>query len=103
MPVLYSSATDEWPTPAAFFAKLNRRYQFTLDPCATAENAKCAVYFTKEDDGLKQDWGTHRAFVNPPYGRITGVRKGRQAKERIDGGNYVERDGSIIFVRFRLP
>ena len=35
-PILFSSATDEWPTPRAFFAKLNRRYHFTLDPCATA-------------------------------------------------------------------
>jgi len=35
-PILFSSATDEWPTPRDFFAKLNRHYQFTLDPCATA-------------------------------------------------------------------
>jgi phage N-6-adenine-methyltransferase len=71
-PALYSSATDEWPTPSAFFAKLNRRYQFTLDPCATADNAKCALYFAKEQDGLKQDWGCHRVFCNPPYGRQIG-------------------------------
>jgi phage N-6-adenine-methyltransferase len=68
-PVLYSSATEEWPTTPAFFAKLNRRYRFTLDPCAAADNAKCALYFTKEQDGLQQDWGSHRAFVNPPYGK----------------------------------
>ena len=68
-PVLFSSATDEWPTPQAFFDKLNRRYRFTLDPCATPENAKCPLYFTREQDGLKQDWGTHRVFCNPPYGR----------------------------------
>jgi phage N-6-adenine-methyltransferase len=71
-PALFASASDEWPTPSAFFAELNRRYQFTLDPCATAENAKCATYFTREDDGLKQDWGTHRVFCNPPYGRVIG-------------------------------
>jgi phage N-6-adenine-methyltransferase len=69
---LYSSATEEWPTPPALFAKLNRRYRFTLDPCATAENAKCALYFTKEHDGLQQDWGRHRVFCNPPYGRAIG-------------------------------
>jgi phage N-6-adenine-methyltransferase len=69
MPILFSSATDEWPTPQAFFDKLNRRYHFTLDPCATPENAKCPIYFTREQDGLKQDWGTHRVFVNPPYGK----------------------------------
>jgi hypothetical protein len=76
-PVFFSSATDEWSTPAGFFAKLNRRYRFTLDPCATPTNAKCPLYFTKDDDGLKQDWGTHRVFCNPPYGRRIGawVRK----------------------------
>jgi phage N-6-adenine-methyltransferase len=72
MPALFSSATEEWPTPPAFFAKLNRRYRFTLDPCATPDDAKCPLYFTKEQDGLQQDWGTHRAFVNPPYGREIG-------------------------------
>jgi site-specific DNA-methyltransferase (adenine-specific) len=59
------------------------RYHFTLDPCATPDNAKCPVYFTKEDDGLKQDWGTHRVFCNPPYGRTLGawVRKCFEASQ----------------------
>jgi site-specific DNA-methyltransferase (adenine-specific) len=69
-PALYSSVSDEWPTPRDFFAKLNRRYRFTLDPCATPDNAKCPLYFTKEQDGLAQDWGTHRVFCNPPFGRV---------------------------------
>jgi phage N-6-adenine-methyltransferase len=87
-PILFSSATDEWPTPKAFFAKLNRRYQFTLDPCATAENAKCALYFTKEQDGLKQDWGNHRVFCNPPYGREIG-KWARKCFEASQGGALV--------------
>jgi site-specific DNA-methyltransferase (adenine-specific) len=48
---------------------LNEEFRFTLDPCATHENAKCSLFFTKEQDGLKQDWGRHRVFCNPPYGR----------------------------------
>jgi phage N-6-adenine-methyltransferase len=82
--VLFSSATDEWSTPQAFFDKLNRRYHFTLDPCATPENAKCPIFFTREQDGLKQDWGTHRAFCNPPYGRTIGAwaRKCFEASQR---------------------
>src|SRR5262245_51193663 len=82
--VMFSSKTSEWATPRAFFAKLNRRYRFTLDPCATAENATCPTYFTKEDDGLAQDWGTHRVFCNPPYGRTIGawVRKSFEASQR---------------------
>jgi site-specific DNA-methyltransferase (adenine-specific) len=66
---LYSSRTDEWPTPQSFFDDLNAEFDFTLDPCASPENAKCPTYFTKDDDGLKQEWGSHRVFCNPPYGK----------------------------------
>jgi phage N-6-adenine-methyltransferase len=66
---LYSSRTDEWPTPQSFFDLLDAEFHFTLDACATRRNAKCARYFTAAQDGLRQDWGTHRVFCNPPYGR----------------------------------
>jgi phage N-6-adenine-methyltransferase len=67
--VLGSSRSDEWPTDPAFFAKLEQRFgPFDLDPCATAETAKCPRYFTKADDGLRKVW-TGRVFVNPPYTR----------------------------------
>lgn len=65
---LYSSRTDEWPTPQGFFAQLDAEFHFTLDPCASPDNAKCRAYFTKSEDGLRRDWGTHRVFCNPPYG-----------------------------------
>ena len=35
-----------------FFAELNEEFHFTLDACALPETAKCAAYFTPEDDGL---------------------------------------------------
>lgn len=66
---LFSSRSVEWPTPQAFFNTLHEEFAFTLDPCATPENAKCLLYFTKAEDGLVQDWGRHRVFCNPPYGR----------------------------------
>jgi site-specific DNA-methyltransferase (adenine-specific) len=72
-PALFSSATEEWSTPQAFFDELDRLHHFTLDPCATPANAKCAIFFTKEQDGLVQDWGTHRVFCNPPFGRQIGA------------------------------
>jgi phage N-6-adenine-methyltransferase len=50
------------------FDKLNKTYQFTLDPCANEANAKCARFFTKEANGLLEDWHG-RVFMNPPYGR----------------------------------
>ena len=68
-PVLYSSRSEEWPTPKVFFEQLNSEFHFSLDPCATAAKAKCKRYFTKRDDGLAQDWGHHVVFCNPPYGR----------------------------------
>lgn len=65
---LFSSNTDLWATPQAFFDELNARFHFTLDPCANADNHKCEHYYTIEQDGLAQDWGGQRVFCNPPYG-----------------------------------
>jgi phage N-6-adenine-methyltransferase len=65
---LYSSRSDEWPTPQSFFDALHAEFKFTLDPCATSRNAKCRRYFTSKENGLAQDWGRHRVFCNPPYG-----------------------------------
>lgn len=70
--VHFSSASCEWGTPPELFAELDRQHHFTLDPCATPENAKCVRYFTQADNGLEQDWGTESVFMNPPYGRTIG-------------------------------
>lgn len=67
--VMFSSKEDTWTTPQWFFDELNREFEFTLDPCCLQDTRKCDKYFTPEDDGLKQDWGGERVFVNPPYGR----------------------------------
>lgn len=66
---LYTSNTDEWATPQEFFDKLNAEFHFTLDPCALPTNAKCAKYYTPQDNGLSQNWGGEIVFCNPPYGR----------------------------------
>lgn len=60
---MLSSKTDEWSTPQYLFDELNTIHRFTLDPCATDENHKCDVYFTKEQDGLSQNWGGIRYFA----------------------------------------
>lgn len=67
--VMFSSKRDDWETPQDLFDKLNVKFNFTLDPCASTENAKCQKYFTQEQDGLKQDWQGETVFCNPPYGR----------------------------------
>jgi site-specific DNA-methyltransferase (adenine-specific) len=70
--VMTSSKSVEWPTDPAVFAELDAEFGFSLDPCATSENAKCSRFFTLEDDGLAQAW-TGRVFMNPPYGRAIGA------------------------------
>lgn len=56
-PQLLSSNTDEWATPQDLFDKLDACFHFTLDPCATDENHKAPKFYTKKQDGLRQDWG----------------------------------------------
>ncbi len=70
--LMFSSATDMWATPQEFFDKLDRLFGFTLDVCATADNAKCANFFTQNTDGLAQDW-EGVCWMNPPYGRSIGA------------------------------
>ena len=69
---MFTSSTDEWPTPHWLFDALNREFEFTLDPCATHENTRCVRHFTRDEDGLKQDWRNHVVWMNPPYGREIG-------------------------------
>ena len=70
--VHFSSKTDDWSTPDWLFRTLNGMFHFTLDPCSSRENAKCARHFTPVQNGLLQDWGRERVFMNPPYGREIG-------------------------------
>lgn len=69
MKVHFSSKDQTWETPQDFFDKLNKEFNFTLDPCCTKETAKCDHYFTKEDNGLIRSWKNHIVFMNPPHGR----------------------------------
>jgi phage N-6-adenine-methyltransferase len=68
--LMFSSATDEWPTPQWLYDALDREFGFTLDPCASPENAKCGRFFVPEDAPLLKDWGVEMAFVNPPYSAV---------------------------------
>jgi site-specific DNA-methyltransferase (adenine-specific) len=66
----------DYSTPPDLFEELDRLYHFTIDVCATADNAKCPHYFTPEQDGLTQPWsgatwwrpGSEAVcWMNPPY------------------------------------
>ena len=112
--VMFSSATDMWETPLSFFKELDSEFHFALDVCATKENAKCARFFTKEDDGLAQEW-SGVCWCNPPYGRQVGrwVKKASEASctvvlllpARTDTAwfhDYIYGKAEIRFVRGRL-
>ena len=116
---VFSSTTDLWATPQAFFDELDREFHFTLDPCANAENHKCPKYFTAEDDGLKQDWEGHKVFCNPPYGRAIAawVKKCHDEAQKPDTmcvmlipartdtsyfHDYIYHQAEIRFIRGRL-
>lgn len=86
--LMFSSKTDLWETPKDLFDKLNKEFHFTLDVCATPENAKCEEFYTKEQDGLKQPWkGT--VWCNPPYGRQTGEWVRRAFLASVSGNTVV--------------
>lgn len=61
------SATCEWATPWPLFRRLDAEFDFTVDVAASTENAKCARFYTMEQDGLKQSWAGERVWCNPPY------------------------------------
>ena len=67
-PGMYSSKKKDWETPQWLFDELNAEFGFTMDVCATAQNAKCTKFYTPEDDGLSKRW-TGVCWMNPPYGR----------------------------------
>jgi phage N-6-adenine-methyltransferase len=84
---MFTSETDLWSTPQDLFDALDSIYHFTIDVCATPENAKCERYFTPEDDGLSQSWNGI-CWMNPPYGRQIGKWL-RKAYESAQNGATV--------------
>lgn len=71
-PVLYSSESDEWYTPNHIvYRVLLVMGEIDLDPCSNDKNnpvVPAGKVFTKEDNGLVQEWDG-RVYMNPPYGR----------------------------------
>lgn len=81
----------EWLTPPEIVSALG---VFDLDPCAPCSSRRpwetAEHHFSLEDNGLKQPWHG-RIWLNPPYGRETGVWLDRLA----DHGDGI----ALIFAR----
>ena len=109
--------SEEWETPQKLYEELDAVYHFTLDPCSTDANAKCAKHYTIEDDGLSKSWAGEVVFCNQPYGRRIGewVRKCAEEADhatvvllipaRTDTAyfhDYIYGKADITFLRGRL-
>lgn len=84
---LFSSAKDDWETPQYLFDQLDAEFHFTLDPCADDSNHKCVVYYTKEGNGLVQDWSGNSVYCNPLYGaKLTAdwIKKCAEESKKLD-------------------
>jgi len=62
-----SSTHGDWETPKRMVERLSPFFLWDLDVCAERPNV-CARYFTREQNGLKQEWHG-LCFMNPPYGK----------------------------------
>ena len=82
---LYSSASDNWPTPQTFFDALHAEFGLVVDVCADAANRKAPAYYGLDHvdpsrrDGLAGDWAADAqaaggaVWMNPPYGKAIGA------------------------------
>ncbi len=115
----FSSNSEDWETPQKLFDELNKKWKFTLDVCATKENAKCEKFFTKEQNSLLKSWEGNICWMNPPYGReiIKWIRKAYYEYSENNGiiiallpvrtctkwfHEYVYEKANIRFIRGRL-
>jgi phage N-6-adenine-methyltransferase len=84
---------NEWYTPAQYLdAARELLGGFDLDP-ATSEAAqarvKAAKWFTKDDDGLAQEW-RGKVWLNPPYAQPLIQQFVDKLVEEVEAGNVTE-------------
>jgi len=86
--VHFRSDSYEWSTPDDLFSRLDLRFRFDLDVCASAQNAKCERHYTRDDDGLSQPW-MGVCWMNPPYGREIGKWVAKAYAASLNGATVV--------------
>lgn len=62
----FASKNQSWETPDELFFKIDSMFHFTRDVCASKDNAKCNLFWTKEDSCLDKEWDGIN-WMNPPY------------------------------------
>ena len=70
---LFTAHDPNWATPDALFKDLDAEFHFTIDVCASPDNAKCDAFLSLDDgwSGLAVEWAGV-CWMNPPYGRHIG-------------------------------
>lgn len=84
----FKSGSMEWSTPESLWKPLDDEFHFTCDLAASPANNKCALYWSIQDDALKQSWDGV-CWCNPPYGKDLKqwVKKGYE--ESLKGATIV--------------
>ncbi len=72
------SISQEHETPNEIFKPLDNEFNFEIDLCATKENAKCPIYYTKKDDCFTKDWN------KTSWANIEFVRAKKYAKRMFE-------------------
>jgi len=67
--LMFSSKNYEWETPPEVFEWIDRKWEITIDACATPGNAKCERFISPAEDFFQHNFIGEVAFMNPPYGR----------------------------------
>lgn len=62
----FEAKNNDWETPDDLFEEIDKEFRFTLDAAADTMNTKTVRFFSKEENGLTQDWESNTVWVNPP-------------------------------------
>lgn len=71
---IFTSEKEEWYTPSEIIESVLEVFdgEIDTDPCSNSHekpNVPAKTLFTKDDDGLSQEW-FGRTYMNPPYGDV---------------------------------
>lgn len=93
--------TDEWYTPREIIMQLG---EFDLDPCAPAKRPwdTAKHYFTREDNGLVQEW-FGRVWLNPPYGKTIEQWMKKMMEHNVGTALIFARTETQFFQRYIFP
>lgn len=96
---------------------MHAEFAFSVDGCASDDNALLPRRWTERDDALGRSWARERVFINPPYGRQIAQwmeKASRESRHALIVGlipsrtdtawwhDYVMPASAIRFIRGRL-